>query len=97
MVETLFENKTSNGDSAVVVIGDGGYRNIKATGVFGGATLTLQVDYTDNDYAPLIEDNIAQTITTPGALNIQPFKPGIRFKAVLSGATGTTDITLKLF
>ena len=95
-MDILFENKTSDGDSPVISINDGGYRNIKATGVFGGANITLLADYNDDDFAPLVEDNIDQTITKPGVLNLQPFKPGMRFKATISGATGTTNITLNL-
>ena len=95
-MDILFENKTSNGDSDIIEIKDGGYRNIKATGTFDGAIITLYVDYRDDDYAPLVEDNIAQTITTPGDLSLQPFRPGMRFKATLSSAGGSTDVTLKL-
>lgn len=94
--EILFKNKTTDGDSNIIEIRDGGYRNIKVTGTFAGATITLYSDFFDNDYAPLTEDNILQTITTPGFLNLQPFKIGVRFKATISGATGSTDLTAKL-
>ena len=95
-IELLLENATTNGDGAVIEIRDGGYRNIKTTGVFGGATITLNIDYVDGDYAPLVEDNIDQTITKIGDMNLQPFKTGMRIKATITGATGTTNITSKL-
>lgn len=95
-MDILFENQTSNDDSPIITIDQGGYKNIKATGTFDGAIITLECDYKDNDFAPLTEDNIAQVFTAPGVLNLQPFKPGMRFKAVLSVAGGSTDVTLKL-
>jgi len=91
----LFQNQTTNDDSAVEEIIDGSYRNAKATGVFDGAIITFQADHRDDDYAPMIEDSVAQTITIPGVLNLQPFKSGMRLKAVLSNAGASTDITLK--
>ena len=95
-VTTLFLNETGDGDSSIIDIKDGGYRLIKATGIFGGAIITLNADFVDDDFAPLVEDNIDQTLTKPGVLNIQPFKTGCRFKATISGASGTTNITLKI-
>jgi len=97
MSTTLFKNQTSNGDSPN--FDDdirGGSFNLKATGNFDGAIITLNVDFRDNDFAPIVSDNIAQTITAPGLNSIILLKIGTRLKATLSSAGGSTDVTLKI-
>ena len=96
MTEILFQNQTGNGDSPIVDLKEGGYGILKATGIFDGADITLNMDFKDNDFAPVVDDNSIKTLTVPGVVAFQPFKPGVRLKATIANAGVSTDITLKL-
>jgi hypothetical protein len=91
-VFTFFENQTSNATSPVYFVQDGGYRLIKATGVFGSGTVTIEVDFGDGLFAPIL----AYQFTASDVKEIQPLKNNVRLRAVLTGATGTTNITVKI-
>jgi len=88
----LFSTETSNGQSAVTIPPQGGgFYIAKATGNFDGASLALQVDMGDGDYADLND----AVFTEANARKIE-IKPGMNMKAVISGAGGSTSITLKI-
>lgn len=89
---TFFQNQTTNGDSPIYNVQDGGYRIIKATGTFGGASVSIFVDFGDGNFAPIL----SYAFTMPDTKEIQPLKPGIRLKAVMTSASGTTDVTLMI-
>lgn len=91
-VFTFFANQTTDTTSEAYQVQDGGYRIIKATGTFGGATITIEIDFADNDFAPIQ----AYQFTEADVKEIQPLKPGIMIRAVVTDATETTDVTLRL-
>jgi len=88
---TLLDNQTIDGNGPAYSVQDGGYRIIKATGVFGGASVTIEVDFSDNLWSPIL----AYQFTAPDTKEIQPLKTGQRLRAVLSSASGTTEVTIK--
>lgn len=89
---TFFQNQTTNGDSPIYNVQDGGYRIIKATGVFGGAAITINVDFGDGEFAPIL----SYQFTAPDTKEIQPLKPGVRLKATVALSSPTTDVTLMI-
>lgn len=91
-VFVFFENETTNATSEVYFVKDGGYRELKATGTFDGATITVEVDFDDNDFAPVLD----YQFTEPVAKYIQPLRPGMRLRAVVTDAGPTTNVTFKL-
>ncbi len=94
---TLFENQTSNGESPVIKLdSDFSKRNNKtaervivATGVFGGATVTIEISGNGVDFAPLTNN----TFTTAAAKS-ENLPNELYIKATITGATGTTDINV---
>lgn len=91
-VFTFFENQTTAGTSPVYFVQDGGYRLIKATGVFDSAEITIEVDFGDGAFAPIL----AYKFTTPDVKEIQPLKNNVRLRAVLANAGALTDVTLRI-
>lgn len=91
-VFTFFDNQTTNATSDPYKVQDGGYRLIKATGTFDSATVTIQVDFDDDEFAPVV----AYVFTAPDIKEIQPLKTGVRLRAVLANAGASTDITIKI-
>jgi hypothetical protein len=71
--EIFFENQTVDGDSAILKqTGIDGFDDseflIKVTGNLGGGTITLQYDFSDGDFAPLLDNDgsTSKTITSVG-------------------------------
>lgn len=87
---TYFQNQTTDATSEVYEVPDGGYVVLKATGTFGGATISMQVDFGDNDFATLQ----SYQFTTTDAKDMVFLKSCMRIQAVLSGSTGTTSVSL---
>lgn len=87
---TYFTNQTTDGPSAIYEVQDGGFIVLKATGTFGGATISIQIDFGDDDFAALQ----SYQFTTADAKDLVFLKPGMRIQAALSGSTGTTSVSL---
>ena len=94
----LFLNKGLDGDSGWLEAGgvesyESGreiQKTIKLTGGFGGGIVTMEVDFGDNDPAPVIlEDNTVQELTGPCVFKVM-LSPQSRVRLVLSGSTGAT-------
>ena len=98
--EIFFENQTVDGDSAILKqTGIDGFDDseflIKITGNLGGGTITPQYDFSDGDFAPLLDSDGAtsKTITSVGIVEVL-CKPGCSMKLVLSGSSGA-NVTAK--
>ena len=69
---------------------------LKATGGFGGGTLTIEAEFDKDDaWAPLVDPSTGDSysFTSPFCIELVT-KAGIGLRAVLTGATGAT-LTLK--
>lgn len=95
----LFTGQTADGDSEFFISGGSLSKQnkkdsmyvVKGTGTFGGGSVTFEVDFGDDDWAPVINayDGTALSYNTPFAIDLY-IKTGSRLKAVLSGATGAS-------
>jgi len=90
----LTTNQTADEDSDNIFgPGDnfGGQYHIKITGVFDGASLQIQIDYGDDDFVNDSSGSFNQGDIVPIGLKV-----GERLKTVISGAGGSTSITVKI-
>jgi len=103
-LQVLFDNQTIDGTSVIAKAGGCEYtdsgreiqRMIKLTGTLGGAKVVIEVDFEDDDFAPVTNvDGTVIELTAVGAYEIF-LAPDMRLRAVLSDASGTTDVNLKL-
>jgi hypothetical protein len=97
----LFQNQTVNATSAVFVVNYPNERGvIKASGIFGGATIMIQNIAPSTSPAVWINvpDLTGNTVgfTTNGQAIMGGIVQGESVRAVLTGATGTTNITVTL-
>jgi hypothetical protein len=96
----FFQNQTSNANSTVYqVVPNNNPVIIKATGTWGGANVILQTMALGTGQAPLwIQLNDINgnpfAFTSNAQLSVVDIIPNENVRAVLSGATGTTNITV---
>lgn len=89
---TFFEDQTTDDTSDIYSIQDGGYRVIKATGTFDGATITIEADFGDDDFA----DIQAYQFAEEDIKDLVMLKVGMRIRATISSAGASTSVSLKM-
>lgn len=95
---TLANARTTVGELTPVTFdGDFGYADVYLSGVFGGATVKIQAEpLTYSDNAPTVgftDISGAEAITAPAVKRLEVSK-NTKLRAVVSGATGTTNISI---
>ena len=94
---SVLKSQTINGSSSVFGLGSDSakredseaQRVVVATGTFAGATITITVSGNGVDFAPLTSN----TFTAPGVKG-ENLPNELFIKAEVTGATGTTDVSL---
>jgi hypothetical protein len=89
-------NVTQNGPTEIINDIGGGYFLVKMSGTFDGAIVELQVDFGDDDFQPLILDNVKQNFSIVGVGFLMPLKAGARLRFLVSSAGASTDITIRV-
>jgi hypothetical protein len=89
---TFFQDQTVNEVSDTYEVQDGGYRIIKATGVFDGAEIQVQFDFADDKFAIARSYQFSES----DAKVIQPLKSGVRVRAALVNSGANTSVTVKI-
>ena len=90
---TFFTARTSYGSSSVVQLKPG-YRDytLLVTGVFNGATVTLEGSSDNSTFSAL---GSSTTVTVVGQVNFQTAVPYLR--ATVSAVGGSTSLTIAIF
>ena len=92
----LFTGQTADGDSNIFISGgSASVQNkkdsmyvVRGTGDFGGGAVTFEVDFGDDDWAPVINAYDGTPLSYSSAFVIDLYiKTGSQLKAVLSSAT----------
>src|SRR3990167_405785 len=88
----FFTARTTDGNSSAVELKPV-YRDytLLVTGVFNGATVTLQGSIDDATWAALLS---ATTVTTVGSVNFQTAVPFLRVNVASSGASTSLNIAV---
>lgn len=89
---TFFTNETTDATSPIFQIDDGGYRVLRASGTFGGATITLYADFGDNNFVPFAD----APFTAPNVKGLEFLKTGMRLRATISSSSGSTSINFDM-
>lgn len=94
----VFQNQTTDGASDSVVLN---YDNVvlaQGFGTWGGATIVLQTLAPDNTTWISVPDLTGSAITmvADSQFSISDFVQNQSFRAVLSGASGSTNLTLTI-
>jgi len=91
----LFENGMANGNSPNTHKSKGGNHIYAATGIFNGASITLQIKSSDDPNAEWV--NVTNGIFTASGNKLVEFLPlGYQARAVISGAGASTDVFVEI-
>ena len=96
-MRAILFNQTANVTTAALPLSsiynkaDSEHWTVLCSGTFGGATIELQVKGPSGDWVTSEE----VTFTEPG-YRVTPLSPSVSVRAVASGATGTTNVTLEI-
>lgn len=103
----LLTNQTTNTTGTTSASGveqtefqsDGGAGVLIVSGVFGGASVIPEIVHEESEEGWLgIRDNVNAAVVITAAVNdevIGPIPKGMKLRASITGATGTTDISVK--
>ena len=96
-MRAILLNQTANVTTDAVALSsiynkaDSEHWTVICSGTFGSATVALEVKGPQGGWVP--SDEV--TFTAPGYV-VTPLSPNVSVRAVVSGATGTTDVTLEI-
>lgn len=104
-IQELFKNATGNETSDWIVAGGTDQstsgrevqRTVKVTGTFGAADMSFEVDFKDDDPAPVVEaDGTVIRITSVGVFEVL-LSPESRLRAKISNSDVSTNLTAKVY
>jgi metal-sulfur cluster biosynthetic enzyme len=87
MSTVLYDTATTDVDSAIYTVLDGGTIHVKVNGTFDGCTVTGYIDFQDSSYCALQD-----AVWTAEDVKKVFVKAGETFKLTISSAGASTDI-----
>lgn len=94
----VFQSRTTDGSQTTILNYPDQKILVQAWGTWGGATITLQTIAPDNTTYITLTDltGSAITLTADTQLTVTDFVQNQTFRAVLAGASGSTNLNLTL-